>query len=60
LAGDHSYGAQLSAEIGYAAGNLRSAVITNSGHRIMEEQRAQAIATITSFLDGQVKPSSSR
>ncbi len=50
IGGDHSYGAQLAAEIGAAASNVRSGVIRDSGHWIMEEQPDQAIALITSFL----------
>src|SRR4249919_2189218 len=44
IGGDHSYGAHLATEIGFAASNVRSAVINNSGHWIMEEQPQQAIA----------------
>jgi pimeloyl-ACP methyl ester carboxylesterase len=43
IGGDHSYGAQLVTEIGFAASNVRSAVINNSDHWIMEEQPQQAI-----------------
>jgi pimeloyl-ACP methyl ester carboxylesterase len=50
IGGDHSYGAKLAAEIGFAATNVRSTVITDSGHWIMEEQPEQAVALITSFL----------
>jgi pimeloyl-ACP methyl ester carboxylesterase len=50
IGGDHSYGAQLATEIGFAATNVRSGVIANSGHWIMEEQPAQAVALITAFL----------
>jgi pimeloyl-ACP methyl ester carboxylesterase len=48
IGGDHSYGAQLVAEIGFAATNVRSAVISNSGHWIMEEQPEQAVALLLS------------
>ena len=51
IGGDHSYGAQLAREIGFAASNVRSAVINNSGHWIMEEQTQQAIAIIVPFLE---------
>ncbi len=51
IGGDHSYGAQLATEVGFAASNVRSAVITNSGHWIMEEQLQQAIAIIVPFLE---------
>jgi pimeloyl-ACP methyl ester carboxylesterase len=50
IGGDHSYGAKLASEIGFAANNVRSAVIKDAGHWIMEEQPDQAIALITSFL----------
>jgi pimeloyl-ACP methyl ester carboxylesterase len=50
IGGDHSYGAKLATEIGFAASNVRSGVIKDSGHWIMEEQPAQAVALITSFL----------
>ncbi len=49
IGGDHSYGAQLAT--GFAASNVRSAVINNSGHWIMEEQPQQAIAIIVAFLE---------
>jgi pimeloyl-ACP methyl ester carboxylesterase len=52
IGGDHSYGAQLAAEVGFAAANVSSAVITESGHWIMEEQPEQALAVILSFLRG--------
>ena len=50
IGGDHSYGASLAAEIGFAASNVRAAVIKDAGHWIMEEQPDQAITVITSFL----------
>jgi pimeloyl-ACP methyl ester carboxylesterase len=51
IGGDHSYGARLATEVGFAASNVRSAVITNSGHWIMEEQPQQALAIIVPFLE---------
>ncbi len=51
IGGDHSYGAQLATEVGFAAADVRSAVIDNSGHWIMEEQPQQAIAIIVPFLE---------
>jgi pimeloyl-ACP methyl ester carboxylesterase len=51
IGGDHSYGAHLATEIGFAASNVRGAVINNSGHWIMEEQPQQAIAVIIPFLE---------
>jgi pimeloyl-ACP methyl ester carboxylesterase len=53
IGGDHSYGANLATEIGFAAANVRAAVISNSGHWIMEEQPEQAIALIVPFLRGE-------
>jgi pimeloyl-ACP methyl ester carboxylesterase len=50
IGGDHSYGARLATEIGFAAENVRIAVINDSGHWIMEEQPHQAITLILSFL----------
>jgi pimeloyl-ACP methyl ester carboxylesterase len=51
IGGDHSYGARLATEIGFAASDVRSAVIDNSGHWIMEEQPQQALALIVPFLE---------
>jgi pimeloyl-ACP methyl ester carboxylesterase len=51
IGGDHSYGARLATEIGFAASNVRGAVRNNSGHWIMEEQPQQAVAVIVSFLE---------
>jgi pimeloyl-ACP methyl ester carboxylesterase len=50
VGGDHSYGAKLATEIGFAATDVRAAVIKDSGHWIMEEQPGQAVALIVSFL----------
>jgi pimeloyl-ACP methyl ester carboxylesterase len=50
IGGDHSYGARLATEIGFAATNVRSAVIKDAGHWIMEEQPEQAVSLIMSFL----------
>jgi pimeloyl-ACP methyl ester carboxylesterase len=52
IGGDHSYGAHLATEVGFAAENVRAAVIKDSGHWIMEEQPAQALAIILPFLKG--------
>jgi pimeloyl-ACP methyl ester carboxylesterase len=51
IGGDHSWGARLATEIGFAAANVRGAVISDSGHWIMEEQPEQATALILSFVD---------
>ncbi len=50
IGGDHSYGAQLAIEVGFAATDVRAAAIKDSGHWIMEEQPQQAIAIILAFL----------
>lgn len=50
IGGDHSFGEALQGEIAAAADNVKGAVISNSGHWIMEEQPQQAIALITGFL----------
>ncbi len=52
VGGDHSYGAHLATEIGFAAADVRAAVIDNAGHWIMEEQPEQAVSIILSFLKG--------
>jgi len=51
IGGDHSYGVRLATEIAFAAANVHGAVISDSGHWIMEEQPEQAIALILSFVD---------
>jgi pimeloyl-ACP methyl ester carboxylesterase len=53
IGGDHSYGRHLATEIGFAASDVRAAVIEDSGHWIMEEQPEQAVTIILSFLKGQ-------
>lgn len=50
IGGDHSYGAGMADELGFAATNVQGAVITNSGHWIMEEQPQQAVDIITGFI----------
>ena len=50
IGGNHSFGDAFAGEIGFAASNVRGAVIANSGHWIMEEQPDQAIAVILPFL----------
>ena len=37
IGGDHSYGAHLATEIGFAAADVRAAVVEESGHWIMED-----------------------
>jgi pimeloyl-ACP methyl ester carboxylesterase len=53
IGGDHSYGARLATEIGFAAADVRAAVIEDAGHWIMEEQPGQAVNIILSFLKGE-------
>ncbi|WP_372783048.1 alpha/beta fold hydrolase [Phenylobacterium sp.] len=50
IGGSASYGASLATEIGFAAANVKSAVVQNSGHWLMEEQPAATVAAITGFL----------
>jgi pimeloyl-ACP methyl ester carboxylesterase len=53
IGGDHSYGAHLATEIGFAAADVRAAAIKDSGHWIMKEQPEQALTVILSFLAGE-------
>jgi pimeloyl-ACP methyl ester carboxylesterase len=53
IGGDHSYGAHLATEIGFAAADVHTAVIKDCGHWIMEEQPEQAVTIILSFLKGE-------
>jgi pimeloyl-ACP methyl ester carboxylesterase len=50
IGGDHSYGAAMKTELESVASNVQGAVITNSGHWIMEEQRDQAVTLIENYL----------
>jgi pimeloyl-ACP methyl ester carboxylesterase len=52
IGGDHSFGASMSSELADVASNVKGAVITNSGHWIMEEQPQQAVGIIVPFIDG--------
>ena len=52
IGGDHSYGASMKSELEFIASDVQGAVITDSGHWIMEEQPQQAIAIITKFIAG--------
>ncbi len=51
IGGDHSFGAQMQPDLASAASNVQGAVITNSGHWIMEEQPEQAIGVIVPFIE---------
>lgn len=50
IGGDHSYGASMKTEIACVASDVDGAVITDSGHWIMEEQPDQAVRMIEAFL----------
>ena len=50
IGGDHSYGPAMKTELEFVAMHVDGAVISNSGHWIMEEQPQQAIAVITAWL----------
>jgi quercetin dioxygenase-like cupin family protein len=60
IGGDHSYGASMATEFESVATNVRGAVITNSGHWIMEEQPRQAIALLLPFVTGPDKSAQMR
>ncbi|WP_245474646.1 alpha/beta hydrolase [Bradyrhizobium sp. Leo121] len=51
IGGDHSFGASMQSELAYVASNVQGAVITNSGHWIMEEQPQQAVSIIVPFIE---------
>jgi pimeloyl-ACP methyl ester carboxylesterase len=50
IGGDHSFGASMKSELEFVASDVQGAVITDSGHWIMEEQPQQAIGIITRFI----------
>ena len=52
IGGSASYGASLAVELNYVATDVKSVVIQNSGHWLMEEQPAATMAAITEFLKG--------
>lgn len=52
IGGDHSFGASMQTELEFVASDVQGAVITDSGHWIMEEQPQQAVAIITKFIAG--------
>jgi pimeloyl-ACP methyl ester carboxylesterase len=52
IGGDHSYGASMKTELEFVASDVQGAVMTDSGHWIMEEQPQQAIAAVTRFIRG--------
>jgi pimeloyl-ACP methyl ester carboxylesterase len=51
IGGDHSFGTSMQSELTYVASDVQGAVITNSGHWIMEEQPQQAIGVIVPFIE---------
>jgi pimeloyl-ACP methyl ester carboxylesterase len=51
LGADHSFGAQMAADVRFVATNVTGGIITDSGHWVMEEQREQTTAAIVKFLD---------
>ena len=55
IGGDHSYGTAMATELESVATNVRGAVITDSGHWIMEEQPRQAIEFVLPFIRGAEK-----
>jgi pimeloyl-ACP methyl ester carboxylesterase len=48
---DHSFGTGIAVDIRFVASDVKSAVIVNSGHWVMEEQPAQTTAMIVKFVD---------
>jgi pimeloyl-ACP methyl ester carboxylesterase len=48
---DHSFGAQMADDVRFVAADVRSGIITDSGHWVMEEQPQQTIAAIVKFID---------
>ncbi len=51
IGADHSYGTVQADDLRQIADNVTGAVITNSGHWIMEEQPDQAVRVIAAFVD---------
>lgn len=51
VGGDHSFGPMMAHVMRFAADDVHQAVITNSGHWLMEEQPRATIAAIRAFLD---------
>ena len=56
IGGDHSYGPAMKAELQSVARVVDGAVITDSGHWIMEEQPQQAVDIINAYLQGHRAP----
>jgi pimeloyl-ACP methyl ester carboxylesterase len=51
VGGAKSFGAGMATELGYVADNVSGVVIANSGHWLMEEQRAATVAALRAFID---------
>jgi pimeloyl-ACP methyl ester carboxylesterase len=49
---DHSFGVGMKTELDAVASHVEGAVITDSGHWIMEEQPQQALHILVPFIDG--------
>ncbi len=52
IGADKSFGAGMADDLRFAATDVTSIVIPNSGHWLMEEQPAATVAAIRKFLDG--------
>jgi pimeloyl-ACP methyl ester carboxylesterase len=52
VGGDHSFGAGMKKELDSVASHVEGAVITDSGHWIMEEQTQQALGVLVPFING--------
>ncbi|WP_343615050.1 alpha/beta hydrolase [Novosphingobium sp.] len=53
IGGDHSFGPTMAVVMRAAATNVQEAVVRDSGHWLMEEQPAQTVSVIRTFLDAQ-------
>ncbi|MBV9883175.1 MAG: alpha/beta hydrolase [Sphingomonadaceae bacterium] len=51
IGGDHSFGTQMADVMRFAADNVEGAVVTDSGHWIMEENPRMTVALVRGFLD---------
>jgi pimeloyl-ACP methyl ester carboxylesterase len=48
--GEKSYGADMAADIGAVASNVKGGVIPEAGHWVMEENPASVTGQVTDFL----------
>jgi pimeloyl-ACP methyl ester carboxylesterase len=53
IGGDHSFGAGMETELAFVASSVTGAVITNSGHWIMEEQPRAVMDLLVPFIGKQ-------